>query len=324
MPQNNNDHRLLDLIIDGRDISQYVTPPVACEESLAEWTVHTELVSNDVTSNILPQIKNNQISIKYRLRNKDIIGPWRSGLGTVNWRLTEKGNEELILHGIGRLDMERPRTKGTSAPVTAKIEMTTTLGGKVIERKEDTGIITPIEEDPKQKAIRDAQLLLAEEAEIKTITSPDFVLFLANSAFSSYRLLHEAGVSHQNSELLYSSLVFLPLSTEYFIKYMLIKRMGTLKNKHKNHKLLTLFDFLPFGLQKAIDEEFKNELENIGRQRTYQDLRVFLRKTENAFTVIRYLFDAKHAETHRHLLEPNNIAILTCVSNALERVSKRI
>ena len=324
MAQNNNDHRVLDLIIDGRDISQYVTPPVTCEESTAEWTVHTELIINGVTSNILPQLKNNNVSIKYRLRNKGMIGPWRSGLGMVTWRLTEKGIEELILHGVGRLDMEKPRTKGTSAPVTAKVEMTTTLGGKVIERKEDTGTITFIEEDPKQKAIRDAQLLLAEEAEIKTITSPDFVLFLANSALSSYRLLHEAGVSHQNSELLYSSLIFLPLSTEYFIKHLLIKRMGPLKNKHKIHKLLTLFDFLPFDLQKAIDEEFKNELENIGRQRTYQDLRVFLRKTENAFTVIRYLFDAKTAETYRHLLKPDNIAVLMCVSNALERVTKRM
>ena len=202
--------------------------------------------------------------------------------------------------------------------------MTTTLGGKVIERNEDTGIVTLIEEDPMQKAIRDAQVLLADEAEIKAITSPEFVLFLANSALSSYRLLHEVGLSRQNSELLYSSLVFLPLSTEYFIKFLLIKRKGELKNNHKIHKLLTLFDFLPFDLQAHIDEEFKNELEKIGRQRSYQDLRVFLRKTENAFTIIRYLFDANNAATYRHLLKPDNVATLTCVSNALERVSKRI
>lgn len=75
MTQDNSDHRILDLIIDGCDISQYVIPPLAFEESLAEWTVHTELIINNDTSNILPKLKNRQISIKFRLRNKDMTGP---------------------------------------------------------------------------------------------------------------------------------------------------------------------------------------------------------------------------------------------------------
>ena len=324
MSQNSSDDRALDLTIDGSDISHYVGHWVTCEETKAEWTVHTELICNEVTSGIFRPLKNRDVSIEYRLRSKAGVGPWRSGLAVVTWRLTEMGNEELILHGIGRLDMDKSATKTTVAPVTAKVAKTTILGGKVIQREEETGTITFGEEDPLQKAIRETQLRLAEEAEVQAITSPEFVLFLANSALSSYRLLHSAGESHQNSELLYSSLIFLPLATEYFMKYLLLKRTGTFREEYKMHKFLALFDFLPFDLQKSIDEEFKNELENIGRERTFQDLRVFLRKSQNAFTAIRYLFDPRNAKTSRHLLEPGNIAVLTCVSNALERVSIRI
>ena len=82
---------------------------------------------------------------------------------------------------------------------------------------------------------------------------------------------------------MYSSLIFLPLATEYFMKYLLLQRTGSFKDEYKNHKLLALFDFLPFDMQKSIDEEFKNELENIGRERTFQDLRVFLRKIAKCF-----------------------------------------
>ncbi len=324
MSQNGSDHRALDLIIDGSDISHYVGPWATCEENRAEWTVHTELIGNEVTSGLLRPLKNRNVWIEYRWRSKAGIGPWRSGLAVVTWRLTEMGSEELILHGVGRLDMVKSTTKTTGAPVTVTVTKTTSLEGRVIQREEEIGTITVVEEDPQRKVIREAQLRQAEKADIQVITSPEFVLFLANSALSSYRLLHGIGISHQNRELLYSSLIFLPLAAEYFMKYLLLKRAGTFRDTYKIHKLLALFDFLPFDLQKSIDEEFRNELENIGRERTFQDLRVFLRKSQNAFTAIRYLFDPRNAQTARHLLEPINIAVLACVSNALERVSKRI
>ena len=264
-----------------------------------------------------------EVWLTYRMRSEAGVGPWPSGRAAVTWRLNETGNEELILHGIGRLDMAKPTTKSTGAPVTVKVEMTTLVGGKVIQREEEIGTISFVEEDPQQKAVREAQLRLAQEAEIQAITSPGFVLFLANSALSSYRLLYNAGISNQNSEFLYSSLIFLPLAAEYFMKYLLLKRTGTFSDEYKTHKLLALFDFLSFDMQMSIDEEFKNELEKIGRQREFQNLRVFLRKSQNAFTAIRYLFDARNARTSRHLLDPENIAVLTCVSNALEHVSNR-
>ena len=324
MPKESSDHRALDLIIDGSDISHYVGLGATCEENLAEWTVHTELICNEFTSGILRPLKNKNVRIKYRARGKVGIGPWRSGLAVVTWRLTEMGNEELIVHGVGRLDKVKSTTKTTGAPVTTKVAKIKLIGGKVIQREEEIGTITFVEDDPQRKAVRKAQLRHAEELQIQAITSPEFVLFLANSALSSYKLLRGVGESHQNSELLYSSLIFLPLAIEYYMKYLLLKRAGTFRDEYKIHKLLALFDFLPFALQNSIDEEFKNELENIGRERTFEDLRVFLKKSQNAFTAIRYLFDPQNAKTSRHLLEPQNIAVLMCVSNALERVSKPI
>ena len=130
-------------------------------------------------------------------------------------------------------------------------------------------------------------------------------------------------MAHNNNELLYSSLIFLPLAVEYFIKYLLVRGTEEVKKEYKTHKLLALFDYLPFDVQKSVDSEFKNELEKIGRERTDQELRVFLIKSQNAFTAIRYLFNHENATTSRHLLRPENIAVLTCVSNALERVSKQ-
>lgn len=319
------DRGALDLVIDGNDISRYIGPWASCKETRAEWTVHTELLPNRDTPSILqPLAKRKNVGIRYRLRGEAVVGPWRSGNAVVAWRITEMGNEELILHGIGRLNKVNSTTKATVAPVTAKIASTTLVEGKVIQRQEEIGTISLVEEDPQQKAIREEQLLIAQEDEIEAITSPGFLLFLANSAFSSYRLLYNSGVSNQNSELLYSSLIFLPLATEYFLKYLLMKETGTFRDEYKNHKLLALFDFLPFDTQKSIDEEFKDELENIGRERTSEDLRVFLIKSQDAFTAIRYLFEPQYAMTSRHLLEPENIAVMRCLSNAIERVSRRV
>ena len=190
--------------------------------------------------------------------------------------------------------------------------------------KEVEATISTVEEDPERRATREAQLQFSQEAEIRAVTSPEFILFLANSALSSYRSLHNTGLSSNNYELLYSSFIFLPLSIEYFIKYLLLRSTGSFEDKYKVHRLLELFDYLPFDLQKSVDAEFKNELEEIGRERSFQNLRVFLKKSQNAFTALRYLFDPRNARTSTHLLRPENIAVLTCVANAAERVSKGI
>ena len=310
--------------MNGNDVSQYVGEWASCEESRAEWIVHTELIRNDVTSNMLRPLNDKSVRVKYRMRTPAGIFPWRSGSATVNWRPTETENEELILHGIGLLNKDESAARPTSAPITATIAKTTMIDGRLVQGEEQIGTIQFVEQTPQEKAIREAQLRLAESAEIDVITGPEFVLFLANSALSSYRLLHETGTLHQNSELLYSSLIFLPLAIEYYLKYLLLRRNGEFKKEYKNHKLLKLFDFLPFELQKTVEEEFQKELENTGRSRTPQDIRVFLRKSQNVFTVIRYLFEPSHAEEYRHLLKPENAAILSCVSTAVERVSRRV
>ena len=320
MRQEELDHRALDLIIDGNDISKYVGDWFDSDETLADWIIHTELVCNKVTGDVLRPLNNSNVLVKYRLRFGEVPGPWCNGSAVITWRVTEGGNEELILHGIGRLDKEKSTDSGTNAPVTAKVTVTTLVGGKAIRQEEDVATAT-FHKDPEQKAIMEEQLRLAAESEIHAITSPEFVLFLANSAMNSYRLLHHEGGMRNSSQFFYASLIFLPLAIEYFLKYLILNRLGTLKKEHKDHKLLKLFDFLPFELQGAIIEEFKNELQSIGREKHFQDLRVFLARTQNAFTAIRYLYELGHAQRSRHLLSPDNVAALTCVANALERVS---
>ncbi len=190
----------------------------------------------------------------------------------------------------------------------------------MLEQEEKVVTIVPIDEDPQAKAAREAQRLRSHETHVQSLTSPSFVLFLAWSSLSSYRLLYNTGISRSKGELLYSAFIFLPLTIEYFMKYLLIKGPGGFKKEYKNHQLLKLFDFLPFDVQQAIDEEFQSELERIGH--SPRNLRVFLRKSQNAFTALRYLFDPRNAERSSHLLEPENTAVLECVANALERVSK--
>lgn len=189
----------------------------------------------------------------------------------------------------------------------------------MLETEEKVVTIVRIEEDPQVRAAREAQRLRNRETHIRSLTSPSFVLFLARSSLSSYRLLYNTGTSHSKGELLYSAFIFLPLTIEYFIKYLLIRGPAGFKNDYKNHRLLRLFDFLPFDIQRAIDEEFQSELKKIGH--SSRNLRVFLRKSQNAFTAVRYLFDPRYAERSSHLLEPENTAVLECVANALERVS---
>ena len=318
------DSRFLDLFINGHDISHHVGDWGRCEETAAEWTLHTELIRNPDSSDLLKPLSGRKVQVKYRLRSNTSVGPWSSGEGMLNWRFTQNGNEELILHGTGQLKKGASRTQVIGTPVPATISKTTSIGGRVIKRDTTVGEISLVEEDAQQKAIRETQVRLAQEAEIQAITSPEFVLFLANSALSSYRLLHNAGTSERNGDFLYASLIFLPLAAEYWVKYLLIKTGGQFKDEYKNHKLLNLFDYLPFCIQEQVDDEFKNELENIGLDRAAHYIRMFLMKSQNTFTALRYLFDPRNAETSRHLLRPEHISVLTCVANALERVSKRI
>ena len=110
-----SEKRALDLVIDGHDISHYIGDWATCQETRAEWTVHTELILNQDTSGILQTLTDREVWLTYRMRSEAGVGPWRSGRAAVTWRLNETGNEELILHGIGRLDMAKPTTKSTGA-----------------------------------------------------------------------------------------------------------------------------------------------------------------------------------------------------------------
>ena len=190
----------------------------------------------------------------------------------------------------------------------------------MLEQEEKVVTIVPIDEDPQEKAAREAQRLRSHETHVQSLTSPAFVLFLAWSSLSSYKLLYETGISRSRGELLYAAFIFLPLAIEYFMKYLLIRGPEGFREEYKNHRLLKLFDFLPFDVQQAINKEFQSELEQIGH--SSRNLRVFLRKSQNAFTALRYLFDPRNAERSSHLLEPESTAVLECVANALERVSR--
>ena len=322
-----SEKRPLDLIIDGNDISEFVDEWANHKETRAEWTVHTGLVPNHRTYKVLQPLTNEHgqternVWVKFRLRAGGNFGPWCSGYASIAWRFSDSDNEELILHGIGRLKKEVLTTDFTGASFNAKISMTTSIGGRVVEKEEGIGTLRFAEEDPKEKADREEQFRLVQDSEIEAFTSPEFVLFLADSANSSFRLLHEEGMSQNKNGVVYSSLIFLPLAIEYYLKYLLIKRAGRLEKKYRNHKLLVLLDGLPLELQRNVDKAFQGELRLIGREDASEDLRVFLMKSQNTFTTFRYLFELQLAKDSRHLLMPDNIAVLACVSNALERVS---
>ncbi len=320
-----NDMRALDLVVDGRNISQYVGGWASCEEKRGSWTLHTEFPPNDSTSAVMRPLVDKTVPVRFRLRVRDsndqlVLGPWRSGQARVNWRFTKAGDEELILSGVGSLKRSDRGTKPRSVPQSATITRETTVGGRVVEREQGEVTITFVGESKEQKALREAFLKMKDDSEVRALTDPSFVLFLANSARSAYRLLFETGLLEQRGELVFAAQIFLPLAIEYEMKYLLHRQAGEIKDEYKTHKLLKLFDFLAFDLQEAVDREFKNELESIGRERTSQNLRLFLRRTESAFTALRYLFDPAYARDNRHLLQAESTAMLTCVSNALERV----
>ena len=227
------------------------------------------------------------------------------------------------MHGRGRLKKDQSGVKSDKTTVTARVARETLVEGRVVHREEEEGTITFMQ-DPKRRAEREEELRLGDEEQIQAITSPDFVLFLASSAELSYHVLHDLGEPQHVREVTYASFIFLPLAMEYYLKYLLIKNYGEIKREHEIHNLLRLFDFLPFTMQASIEEAFRGELEKIGREGTSENLRVFLLKSKDAFTVIRYLYEPKFARHYRHLVGPDNIALLTCVLNAVSQVGRAL
>ena len=290
--------------------------------------MHTTLRPNGQTSHLLQPLNGKRVSVRFRLKSgtrDDATTTFhrRSGEADLNWRRSEDGGEELLLYGEGRLSRDDSATKPADVPINVTVRRITTVGGRVVESEEGEGTITLAAETERSRSAWEARRQFEEDAAVQGLTSPDFLLFLANSARSTYRLLYNAGMSQGNGEWVYAAMIFLPLSIEYDLKYLLYKKTGSFKKEYEKHQLLSLFDFLPFDLQDEIDREFRNELEGIGRDRAFQQLRVFLKSTENAFTVLRYLFDPKYAGRSMHLLEPDTTAVLTCVSAAIERVIRR-
>ena len=240
----------------------------------------------------------------------------------MSWRQLKTEEEELILCGIGPLSQRQPTSKSAIGPITGTVERAVSVGGRIVQSEQSEAAIEVVAQTKEEIAARIAFLEDKEAAEVRAITSPSFVLFLANSVRAAYRLLYDGGMANQSGEWLYVSMILLPLAIEYDMKYLLYKAEGRFKDEYKTHKLLRLFDSLPESTQEEIDREFRNELENIGRKRDSQNLRVFLMQTQVVFNVLRYPFDPDNA-TSRHLLQPDITAILTCVSTALERVSRR-
>ena len=321
-------HNAFDLYIDGLEISQYLEDAVNTNENRSRWTLHTKLRPNERTLPFLQPLNRKEVSVRFRIkfRSEDGItatGPWRSGKAALNWRRTQEGEEELFLYGEGRLNRDDSATKAAGGPINVTVRRFTTVGGRVVESEEGEGTITLAPENENWKSLWEARRQFEEDAAVQGLTSPDFLLFLANSARSTYRLLYSEGIAQGNGEWVYAAMIFLPLSIEYDLKYLLYTKTGSFKKEYEKHQLLELFDYLPFDLQDAIEEEFRSELVAIGRDSTFVQLRVFLKSTENAFTILRYLFDPAYAKRSLHLLEPDTTAILTCVSTATERVIGR-
>ncbi len=309
----------VELVVDGHDISQHIEQ-FFYEEDRAQWVVYVDLARNDDTSVALQPLNHKKAHVRYRIRSKAFDGPWCSGQAEIVWRRIETGDEDLILHGTGLLHKSPSPIRTPHPPIEVMTTETVSVEGVVVQQKIAPGTISFVEEDPQEKAFREEQIRLAQEAEIRSITRPEFVLFMATSALSSHRLLYELAMSRQNPEVIYSSLIFLPLAIEYFIKYLLVQKSGSIEREYRTHKLLVLFDLLPLDVQRSIEEEFENRLETIRVQRPPWNLRVFLKKTQDAFTALRYLFDIQNARSSRHLVEPENTALLRVTADALERV----
>ena len=321
----------LDLVVNGSDISSQIKK-VETHESTTDWFIHTTLENREPTSEILTKLDNRSVSVKFRFTATYDYGeekfstPWRIGQAVSAWRLNEEHDGELILYGAGRLGRDGSKDVNlgddTHHTISGTITAMESVGGVITNERSEEGEIT-WSQGPSadfERAVRDAEIEFKQTEEVRRVTSPSFVLFLASSAASSYRLLYNSGISMGAGSLLHSSLVLLPLAVEYFIKYLLIQESGPLPKEHKTHMLLKLFDALPFHLQRMVVGNFEEELRKTGRSEDSHNIRVCLMRFRNAFTTMRYLFDPENANKSMHLLEPNHIVILMCAMNALERV----
>ena len=321
----------LDLFVNDNDISSQIKT-TNTYESTTDWFVYAILENREPTSGILTEFDNRRVSVKFRFTvtydegEEEISSPWHFGRAASAWRLNEEHDGELILYGTGRLG--RDESKGskldddTHHTVPATITAAESIGGVITNERSEEGEITLLRGPSAEfgRTVRNAEIEFNRAEEVRSITSPAFVLFLASGAASSYRLLYNSGISMGDGSLLHSSLVLLPLAVEYFIKYLLIREFGPLPKEHKTHMLLKLFDALPFPLQKIIGDNFEDELTKTGRSRDSHNIRVCLMRFRNAFTTMRYLFDLENANTSMHLREPDHIIILMCAMNALEHV----
>ena len=319
------------LFINDIDISSQIKKAES-QESIADWFLHIILEDREPTSKILTEFNNRSVSVRFRVSVTDVEGEekapalWRLGQAVSAWRLNEEHDGELILYGTGRLGLEETKDirsdDNTQNTISGRFTTIESLAGVITNKRTDEGDITwhhgPATELARMN--RNADIEFKRTEEVRQVTSPSFVLFLATSAASSYRLLYNSGVSTSDGSLLYSSLVLLPLAVEYFLKYLLIKEFGPLPKKYKNHTLLKLYDALPFPLQRVIGDNFEDELRATGRSGDSHSIRVCLMRFRNAFTAMRYLFDPENANSSLHLQEPNHIIILMCTMNALERV----
>ena len=312
----------VELVVGGHDISQHIEQ-FFCEEDRVQWIVYVNLAHNGDTSVALQPLNLKKVHVRYRFGNGTSNGPWCSGQAEVIWRRVDMDDEDLILHGTGLLHRSPSPVRTPHPPIEVMMTEGVSIEGVVVQQRIASATISFPEEDPQEKAFREEQIRLVQEAEIRSITRPEFVLFMATSALSSHRLLYESAMSRRNPEVLHSSLIFLPLAIEYFIKYLLVQRSGSIEREYRTHKLLVLFDLLPLDVQRSIEEGFERRLEVTQMEKPPANLRVFLKKTQDAFTALRYLFDIQNAKSSRHLMEPGNTAILRVTAEALEYVSNK-
>lgn len=326
----------LDLFIDGNDLSPQVKT-VSMHESAEDWFVHAVLENGEPASGVLTGLDGHRVSVKFRFvaergeeGGEEILFPWRFGKPTLSYRLNEENSGELILYDTGRLGRDRSEDDMPEDDiqhiVTGTIDATESVGRVIVNRRSAEGDITFFSGSTAEfhRMARDAEIEFEREREVKSVTSPGFVLSLASGAASSYRLLYNSGINMGDRSLLRSSLILLPLAVEYFIKFLLVRESGPLLSsrllkKYKTHMLLKLFDALPFATQRRVDDFFKDELRQTGRSPDSHSIRVCLMRFRNAFTAMRYLFDPENANTSIHLQNPDHTIILVCVMNALER-----
>ena len=231
--------RALDLLINGKDISPHVGGWCSVQEYRTRWTLHTALKPNPETSSELQSLIDKTVSIRFRLRprsesNEQVLSPWRSGRADLNWRRTESGGEELILNGVGALSRNNRTDRHMDSPLDVNATRVTTVGGRVVHSEQLEGKMRFVSESEELRSIRQSRLQMEDDAAIRRVTNPAFVLFLANSARSAYRLLYDAGMSRDNGEWLYASLIFLPLAIEYDMKYLLYKQTGNFEGKFQD------------------------------------------------------------------------------------------